>query len=135
MITKKSIPLDQFTVPIPNPANRLNTTCVVIYQDGRFNMNGRLAESLGGKKLGVAFTPDAKHFAIRDSGLENPIPFPKSGSKRLEYAASHLKQQGIMFPAKFEVWQNEEGGFWQGDILPNPTQSPSKRRRGSVRKS
>ena len=131
MTGKKSIPLDQFTVSIPKPTNRLNATCVVIYQDGRFNMNGRLASRLGGKSLFISFTEDARHFAIREQGNEESIPFPKSGSKKLETAAAHLRAHGIMFPAKFDVWFNDEDDFWQGDILANPTPSPLKRRRSS----
>ena len=131
MINKKSIPLEQFTVLIPNPANRLTSACVTIYEDGRFNMNGKLAGNLGGKKIAVSFTTDANHFALKEENGANSIFFPKNGSKKLDAVSTLLKNIKIAFPAKYDVWYNEEGGFWQGDLPVNPTQLPSTRRHSS----
>jgi len=131
MISKKSIPLSQFTVQISNPANRLTSPCVMVYEDGRFNMNTKLAGSLGGKKIDISFTPDMKHFALKEANELNSIFFPKSGSKKLNAVLTLLKERKIAFPAKYDVWYNEEDGFWQGDMLANPTQLPSTRRHNS----
>ena len=135
MINKKHIPLEQFTVLIPNPTNRLTVTSVTIYENGRFNMNSRLAENLGGKKLAVSFTADANHFALKEDGGTELIYFPKSGSKRLETVSTLLGKSGITFPAKYDVWYNEAGSFWQGDLLINPMTLPSKRRHSSKKSS
>ena len=128
MINNKGIALDQFTVLIPNPTNRLTSTCVMVYENDRFNMNGRLAEKLGGKKVAVAFTVDAKHFALKEDNGSDSIFFPKSGSKKLSTVSALLKDSKIAFPAKYDVWYNDEGRFWQGDLLENPMQRlPVKR--------
>lgn len=131
MINKKSISLEQFTVKISNPTNRLTSTYVTVHDDGRFNMNTRLAGSLGGKKIVVSFTTDMNHFALKESNETDSIFFPKSGSKRLEPVSSLLKDYKISFPAKYDVWYNENGDFWQGDLLANPTRLPSTKRRSS----
>jgi len=66
MNLKKSIPLEQFTVHIPASTNLLTTKTIVIHEDGRFNMNSRLAAELGGKKVAVSFTADAKHILLSE---------------------------------------------------------------------
>ena len=131
MHKSRNIPFEQFTVQIANPVNRLTSTCVMIHEDGRFNMNTRLAGSLGGKKVSVSFTADMRHFALKEEGDANSIYFPKSGSKRLEEISSLLRDNKIAFPAKYDVWLNESGNFWQGDLSANPTQLPSARRHSS----
>lgn len=131
MERKASIPLEQFTVRIANPTNRSTATTVSIYETGRFNMNGRLAGTLGGKKLGVTFTADANHFVLSMHSERELIYFPKSGSKKLDEVFSLLRDHGIAFPAKYDVWQRTDDGLWQGDLIANPTLSPSKRRRNS----
>ena len=71
MSNKKSIPVEQFTVQIHNPVNRMTAACVILYEDGRFNMNSKLAGCLGGKKITVSFTADANHFALKEDSGEN----------------------------------------------------------------
>ena len=131
MLNKKRIPLDQFTVHIPNPTNRLTSTCVMVYENGRFNMNCRLAEKFGGKKVTVSFTEDAKHFALKEDNGSDSIFFPKSGSKKLSTVSALLNDSKIIFPAKYEVWYNDEDRVWQGDLLANPTQQLSAKRHSS----
>ncbi len=65
MINKKSIPLEQFTVQIANPANTLNAACMIAHEDGRFNMNGKLAGLLGRKKLAVGLQKMQSTFACK----------------------------------------------------------------------
>lgn len=135
MINKKSIPLEQFTVQIANPANTLNAACMIAHEDGRFNMNGKLAGLLGRKKLAVGFTEDAKHLCLQeDDSNISAIFFPKNGSKKLEDVSVHLKRRGIAFPAKYEVWFNEAESFWQGDYIENPIVSPQGKRQLSKKK-
>lgn len=131
MNSKKSIPLEQFTVHIPNPTNRLTAKTIVIHENGRFSMNSRLAQELGGKKVAVSFTTDAKHLLLRESNDVELIYFPKSGSKKLDRPSSFLKELKISLPTTYEVWLREDDGYWQGDLVANPTMSPSKRRRSS----
>lgn len=131
MNNHKSIPLEQFTIHIPNPTNRLTAKTIVIHEDGRFSMNSRLAQELGGKKVAVSFTTDAKHVLLRESNGKELIYFPKSGSKKLDRAPSFLKEHKISLPTTYEVWLREDDGYWQGDLVANPTTSPSKRRRSS----
>lgn len=53
MAVHKDIALDEFCIAITPPVNRLASLCVNIYSDGRFNMNGKLAEKLGSKKVAI----------------------------------------------------------------------------------
>ncbi len=131
MNNRKSIPLEQFTVLIQNPTNRLTATSVTIHENGCFNLNGKLAKELGGKPIEIIFTADAKHFILNASSDVGSIYFPKSGSKKLDEALSMLKKHGIARPAKYNVWLREEDNLWQGDLIANPTASPSKGRRNS----
>ena len=134
MYQQKKIPADQFSVVITNPENRLNTMCVNIYEDGKFNMNGKLSEKLAGSKMYIAFTPDARHFLMKKSDEPGAIAFPKSGSKKIEQVAKHLTDQKILFPAKFNVWYDEEEDTWRGNLSVNPILPLSGQARGSKKK-
>lgn len=118
--------LRDFTVEIRAPENRMHIVCLYIHEDGKFNMNGRLAQILGGKRLKVCFLESAKNLALVEAN--DGISFPKSGSYKLPDAAEFLKKHKITMPAQFEVWHNEQGGFWQGDYVENPTTGPCKKR-------
>lgn len=131
MNIKKSISLEQFTVHIPAPTNHLTAKTIVIHENGRFNMNSRLAADLGGKKVAVSFTADAEYILLSERSDGELIYFPKSGSKKLDKALSFLKEHKVSLPATYEAWQRDEEDCWQGDPVKNPTISPSKRRRNS----
>ena len=131
MNLKKSIPLEQFTVHIPASTNLLTTKTIVIHEDGRFNMNSRLAAELGGKKVAVSFTADAKHILLSERSDGELIYFPKNGSKKLDKALPFLKEHKVSLPATYEAWQRDEGDCWQGDLVKNPTISPSRGRHNS----
>ena len=131
---KKLLSANEFTVPIRNPANRMTVVCVNIYKDGRFNMNGKLSEKLGGKKLKLAFTPDAAHFMLQEGADPDAVSFPKNGSKKLEDVLTLLNQRKIPLPARYDVWYNDAESFWQGDMVENPTQSHPAGHRNSARK-
>ena len=121
MKTRTPIAANQFTVPILSPSATANAPCVNIYADGKFNMNGSLTKKLGGKTLQIAFTNDARHFMmLENSDAEYSIVFPKSGSRKLPDVVSLLQQQKITLPARYDVWYNESGKFWQGDLEENP---------------
>ena len=125
MKKKNQLELGMFTQRISPPENRSTALCVNILADGKFNMNGKLAEKLGGKTLEILFTDSGRNFLIAEKGeMEMPITFPKSGSRKLPVLADMLKRQKISLPAKYEVWQRDDG-YWQGDFLENPTVSPS----------
>ena len=64
MATKQFVPLEQFTFVIAPPASRTDILCVNLYADGRFNLNGKLAEALRGKSVQISFTDDAKHLCL-----------------------------------------------------------------------
>ena len=53
MSIRRDIPLEEFEIIISPPSNRFASTCVNIYEDGRFNLNGKLAAKIGGKKLDI----------------------------------------------------------------------------------
>lgn len=128
MNTKKIIPLEQFTVHIFKPTNR---STIKIHESGQVNINGKLAQVLGGRDLAVSFTSDIKHILLCERNEGELIHFTKSGVKRLEQAVSFLKERKVFLPATYEVWKREADGCWQGDLIPNPTASPSKGRRSS----
>lgn len=123
----KKIPLPraQFTKIITNTPPQ--THFVTIYKDKRFCMNSKLAAILAEKPLEIAFTEDGKHFMLAESSNSTDgLRFSKSGSKKLHAAVELLDQLHIMLPARYEVWHTDDG-FWQGDLLENPTQSQSKK--------
>lgn len=121
MAERKRIPMEEYSIVISNPTNRLSMICVNIYKDGRFNMNGKLAEKLGGKKISIRFTKDARHFAMIESEDTNAIPFPKNGYKKLEEISKLLTIHKVSLPAQFEVWYDEEMHAWLGELAENPT--------------
>ena len=126
---RKTLKRDDFTVRILPPENRGCVQCVRIYEDGKFNMNGKLASVLGGRSFEVWFTKDAESLALFPSeDSSEMIRFPKSGSRKLLDATRYLSQNKIAFPAQYEVWFNEAESYWQGDLIENPTQGRSKTR-------
>ena len=52
---RKMIDRKLFTQPVTPPENRYTLMSVTVYPDGKFNMNGKLAEKLGGKRLCISF--------------------------------------------------------------------------------
>lgn len=124
-----SLPRNLFSKTICPPEKLGQMMCVNIYNDGKFNMNGRLATKLGNKALDLAFTEDGTHFILLEtSDSLSAIKFPKSGSRKLPEVTELLKGRKIVFPAKYEVWLTDEG-HWQGDLLANPTQPQSGKHR------
>ena len=133
VIMKKKTALDPtlFTQVVSPPENAFRTMSVNIYEDGKFNMNGKLTRALGGKSLQIAFTDDCKNFMMSEAPEgDSSLHFPKNGSKKLPMVIQLLKKQKILFPARYEVWFTE-GGFWQGDICENPTLLQSGKPRAS----
>lgn len=128
MAARRDIPLDEFSIVIAPPANRLESTCVNIHADGRFNLNGRLAEKLGGKKIGIQFTPDCKYLCLREDG---DIFVPKGGSRKIPEAVELLKKGGVMLPVKYELFYSEKTNSWQGEREANPIKPPSRRVRST----
>jgi hypothetical protein len=119
--TKKDIPLDSFIIVVAPPVNRLSTTCVNIYEDGKFNMNGKLSSILGGKTLQVRLTDNCRNMCILEAdGPAESIKFPKSGSRRLLDLVPILRNHGLSFPAKYEFWYSEYTKSWQGEYAENP---------------
>ncbi|MGM9619476.1 MAG: hypothetical protein ACI3W8_06570 [Oscillospiraceae bacterium] len=105
--------------------------CVNIYPDGKFNLNGKLAEKLRGKAMEIKFTPDGKHFMMEEAkDAQRQITFPKSGSRKLAEVADLLEKHKITLPARYEVWFTDDG-FWQGDHMEDPTQPRSEKPRTS----
>ena len=51
MSIRKDIPLEEFDLIISPPVNRLASMSVNIYADGRFNMNGKLVEKIGNRRV------------------------------------------------------------------------------------
>ena len=124
MKKRKDIPLEEFTLTISPPSNRLASMCVNIYEDGRFNLNGKLIEKLTGKQLFIRFTHDGKYLCLIENG---DISFPKSGSKKLPDMIEKLKGTGISYPARYEVTYSESTHSWQGCYEENPTKLPSEK--------
>ncbi|MBR6574062.1 MAG: hypothetical protein IKK61_03620 [Clostridia bacterium] len=128
---RKMIDRKLFTQPVTPPENRYTLMSVTVYPDGKFNMNGKLAEKLGGKRLCISFTADAKNFILAEEpGSNLAIPFPKNGSKTIPSALERIKNGKIPLPAKYEVWLGEDG-IWQGDYAENPTSSPADKHHSS----
>jgi hypothetical protein len=122
---RKDIPLEDFHIIIKPPDNRFSSTCINIYDDGKFNMNGKLSSILGGKELQIRFTNDYRNMCILETGdRSNLIKFPKNGSQKIPDLIC-LREHGISFPAKFEFWHSEATESWQGKYVENPTKKPS----------
>lgn len=134
MNSRKSLSLEAFTLVISNPANRMTSFSVSVSGDGRVNMNGKLAAQLGRQPLLFAFTPDGKHLAFKPQEEKGSITFPKNGSKKLAEALQAVKSNKIPIPARYEVWLNEDGNFWQGDLTENPTLSQQQKLHSSKKR-
>ena len=88
-----------FTHAITPPEKLAQMMCVNIYDDGKFNMNGKLTNKLGGKSLEIAFTEDGAHFILMETTVSDfAVCFPKTGSRKLPAVIEHLKKQKIMLP-------------------------------------
>ena len=90
MNIRKNIPLEEFELIISPPTNRLATMYVNIYSDGRFNLNGKLTEKIGNRKVSVRFTKDGKYLCLAENG---DISFPKSGSRKLPDCSKSSREQ------------------------------------------
>ena len=132
MNTRKDIPLEEFELIISPPTNRLATLCVNIYADGRFNLNGKLTEKIGDRKVSIRFTKDGKYLCLAENG---DISFPKSGSRKLPDLLEKLKGTKITYPARFEVIYSEPTHTWQGSYEENPTKLPSEKVRNTKKHS
>ena len=132
MSIRKDIPLEEFELIISPPANRLATMYVNIYSDGRFNLNGKLTEKIGNRKVSVRFTKDGKYLCLAENG---DISFPKSGSRKLPDLLEKLKGTKITYPARYEVVYSEPTHSWQGCYEENPTKLPSEKVRSTKKRS
>jgi len=132
MNIRKNIPLEEFELIISPPTNRLATMYVNIYSDGRFNLNGKLTEKIGNRKVSVRFTKDGKYLCLAENG---DISFPKSGSRKLPDLLEKLKGTKITYPARYEVVYSEPTHSWQGVYEENPTKSPSEKVRSTKKHS
>ena len=129
---RKDIPLNDFHIIIEPPENRFSTTCVNIYDDGKFNMNGKLSSIFGGKELRISFTDNCRNMCILDTGNKSElIRFPKGGSRKIPMIICKLKDHGIPLPAKYEMWYSEKYSCWQGEYIENPTKKPSTKPQSS----
>lgn len=128
-MTRKAIPMEQFTIQVEAPSRQSEEMCVNILENGHFNLNGRLTRVLGGKKLELYFTKDYQHMCLKPS--DTGVQFPKSGSCKLHKCVQSLKEAGIVLPAKYSVWKPENTCHWQGDLTENPTQKRSGVRHSS----
>lgn len=132
MNTRKDIPLEEFDLIISPPVNRLASMYVNIYADGRFNLNGKLIEKIGSRKLSIRFTRDGKYLCLVENG---DISFPKGGSRKLPDTIDKLKGTKITYPARYEVVYSELTHTWQGVYEENPTKSPSEKVRNTRKQS
>ena len=132
MSVRKDIPLEEFELIISPPINRLASMCVNIYEDGKFNLNGKLAAKIDGKKLGIRFTRDGNYLCLIEDGN---IAFPKSGSCKIPEIVEKLKGAKISLPARYEVSYSESTHTWQGAYEENPTKSPSEKARSTRKRS
>lgn len=121
---RKMIDRKLFTQAIMPPESRYTAMSVTVYSNGKFNLNGKLSEKLGGKRLCISFTEDAKNFVLEEAPNSSAaIPFPKNGSKAIPSVLETVKAGKLALPAKYEVWIRDDG-LWQGDYLENPTLLP-----------
>lgn len=82
MATNNYLPLEQFTFIVDPPENRARAYFVSVYADGRFNMNGRLAEKMSKNPLQIRFNRDGTRLCLLESAKEKTMQFPKNGSKK-----------------------------------------------------
>ena len=132
MSMRRDIPLEEFEIIISPPSNRFASTCVNIYEDGKFNLNGKLAAKIGRKKLGVRLTKDGKYLCLHENG---DIAFPKSGSCKIPEVIAKLQEAKISFPAKYAVVFSETTQTWQGPLEENPTMKPSEKAHSTRKRS
>lgn len=130
MNSRKELPLEAFTIRVEPPSSRVAITCVNVHEDGKFNMNGKLAAILGGKHLKVLFEPKFQQFILQEDE-ESGIAFPKSGAIRLPELPQKLEAQNILLPVQYAVWFSQDRNVWYGEIQPNPTVKPSAKARCS----
>lgn len=128
MSVRRDIPLEEFSIIISPPSNRLESTSVNIYSDGKFNLNGKLTEKLGGRKIKIQFTPDCRYLCLLENG---DISIPKGGSRKLLEVSDLLKKNGIMMPVKYELQYSVVTKSWQGEREENPIKLPSRRARST----
>lgn len=128
MAVRRDIPLEEFSIIISPPSNRLESMSVNIHSDGRFNLNGKLTEKLGGKRVKIQFTPDYRYLCLLENG---DITIPKGGSRKLPEISDLLKKNGVMMPVKYELFYSETTKSWQGEREANPIKLPSRRVRGT----
>ena len=132
MNTKKTLTLSDFTFKVCAPANRNQCLSITIYEDGKFNLNGKLTQKLWGKFVCISFTENAQNVALLENDSNDSIlKIPKSGSVKLPMAVDHLKRNKIPFPAKYEVNYDIAENFWRGDYCESPTTAPFKGRRNT----
>ena len=118
---KQKLKREQFTIQIHPPVPRNALLCINIYENGDFNLNGKLAQAINGQRLLLAFTEDAKALALIPSESKtDAIQFPKSGRRQIPAVTEVLMKKRIALPAQYEVWFNQEEGLWQGDLSENP---------------
>ena len=78
---KKEIPIDNFNIILDPPQNRLSSASVNIYDNGQFNMNGKLSNVLGGKALQIRITDDCRNMCILEpDDMSNLIILLQLGS-------------------------------------------------------
>lgn len=119
---KQRLKREQFTIQIHPPVARNALQCININENGDFNLNGKLAQTIKGQAFLLAFTEDAKSLALIPSEKDtDAIRFPKSGRKRIPDVTELLYKKKIPLPVQYEVWFNQEENFWQGDLAENPT--------------
>ena len=134
MATNNYLPLDQFAFVVDPPENRMKAYYVSIYADGRFTLNGRLADKLSRKPLQIRFNKDATRLCLLESAEEKTMQFPKNGSKKLPDVVNYLKKQKILIPVRYKVGYSEEYRSWQGVLEENPTIMQASGRSNTKRK-
>ena len=135
MAANTFLPLEKFTIVVSPPESRNEAMFISITENGRFNLNGKLAALLHGKPIQVRFTDDGKHLCLLESTSKEGISFPKSGSRKLDQVMSILKSQKITIPAKYSVRYDEVQKIWQGDVIENPTQRQTQHVTNSKKRS
>ena len=134
MTTNNYLPLEQFTFVVDPPEMRMKAYYVSIYADGRFNLNGRLADKLSRKPLQIRFNRDGTRLCLLETAEERTMQFPKNGSKKLPDAVAYLKKQKILIPARYTMGYSEEYRSWQGVLEENPTFSQASGHSNTKRK-
>ena len=133
---KQKLKREDFTIQIHPPVARNALQCINIYENGDFNLNGKLAQTLKGQVFLLAFTENAKALAlIPAEKIVDAVQFPKSGRKRIPDVTKLLNEKRIPFPAQYEVWFNREEDFWQGELSENPTKGHSQGQQKPSQKS